>query len=655
MTIQPSPGQPPEPQQMLFTAGPRLGWTYTDHRTLIARHPEPPPDLQALQQEAATRLTAAQRSWQRALKWALRPSLMIFVALLALGGCAHALNPAAPFGTTVLSAVILALPGTGWTIWRYAQLRLAKDVDPQRQYQAMYEGWQQRAAAHERAGLAQLAGVPEWGSAGSPSRRTDVFGGTLAGWRCLLTVHGASLLAERPLLVADLSGQDAAADLAGLARYAQVPVAEYALPGDLGRCGLLAGLGPKQLAEALADAIHTGAAGATRTDRAVDLRVLERLASAIGQGGITPARLAAAAEAALGRDPGPGLLTADEEALISGQLFGETYLPQIGANLVRLDAFLSDLAAHAGPGTPQVPAAAPCTILAAGPGARSAHGEVLASLIITWLTAQAPGGAAIIVAGADEIPGYQLERLADTCDSCGVPLTLLFRHLRNDATALIGGGATAFMRLGNHTEAEQAATFIGRKHTFVLSALTATHGGDQSITRGQTQTWGQGESRGFNSSRGWSRDHLLGGGSTTGSSGRTRDYSRNYSWAEEFSHSDGTNWSNASTRERVYEFAVEPTVLQRLPVTALLLVGHNGQVQPVECHPALARLPQTSTTPQQAMPVHPPETTGPPMDPQPAEAEIGPGRYQPEWTPEPQEEARPTWPPQQPPDPRTWR
>ena len=38
-----------------------------------------------------------------------------------------------------------------------------------------------------------------------------------------------------------------------------------------------------------------------------------------------------------------------------------------------------------------------------------------------------------------------------------MPLTLLFRHLRDDATALLGGGATAFMRLGNHQEAEQAA------------------------------------------------------------------------------------------------------------------------------------------------------------------------------------------------------
>jgi hypothetical protein len=114
-----------------------------------------------------------------------------------------------------------------------------------------------------------------------------------------------------------------------------------------------------------------------------------------------------------------------------------------------------------------------------------------------------------------------------------VPLTLLFRHLRNDATTLIGGGATAFMRLGNHHEAEQAASFTGRQHTFVLSSLTATHGTDQTTTQGQTETSGHSQSRSSGSSTGWTRDHLLDGGNTTGSHTRSRDHSTNYSWAAE--------------------------------------------------------------------------------------------------------------------------
>lgn len=152
---------------------------------------------------------------------------------------------------------------------------------------------------------------------------------------------------------------------------------------------------------------------------------------------------------------------------------------------------------------------------------------MLAALIIQWLTVQVAAGhasaPAVIVAGADEITGHHLERLADACDRSGVPLTLLFRHLRNDAATLVGGGATAFMRLGIH-ESEQAASFIGRQHRFVLSSLTATHGGEQTTTRGQAESWGHGETRGSNTSRGWSRDHLLGGGSSTGGSGRSRNY-----------------------------------------------------------------------------------------------------------------------------------
>ena len=117
----------------------------------------------------------------------------------------------------------------------------------------------------------------------------------------LLTVHGASILARQPLLVADLSGQYALADLAALARGARVPAAEYVLPRDLDRSGLLTRLSARHLADALAEAIHAGSPGAARTDRAVDVRVLEQLCSALASGGVTPARLAAAVQVALGQ------------------------------------------------------------------------------------------------------------------------------------------------------------------------------------------------------------------------------------------------------------------------------------------------------------------------------------------------------------------
>jgi hypothetical protein len=40
----------------------------------------------------------------------------------------------------------------------------------------------------------------------------------------------------------------------------------------------------------------------------------------------------------------------------------------------------------------------------------------------------------VIVASADEVTRDHLEALAGACERRGVPLNLLFRHLRDDAT-----------------------------------------------------------------------------------------------------------------------------------------------------------------------------------------------------------------------------
>jgi len=151
---------------------------------------------------------------------------------------------------------------------------------------------------------------------------------------------------------------------------------------------------------------------------------------------VPPARRPAAVQAALGRPAEPGLLSAEETHLIGGKLFGENYQNQIGTSLLRLDAFVSDLARYAGAG----PVAAPpppayCTLFAVEPGVRSARAELLGALVIQWLTVEVTASTAtapaVVIAGADEITRQHLERLADACDRRGVPLTLLFRHLRD--------------------------------------------------------------------------------------------------------------------------------------------------------------------------------------------------------------------------------
>ena len=168
-----------------------------------------------------------------------------------------------------------------------------------------------------------------------------------------------------------------------------------------------------------------------------------------------------------------------------------------------------------------------------------------------------------MLSGVPERARPHAERLADACERRGVPLTLMFRHLRDDSIGMLGGGAAAFMRLGNHAEADQAAAYIGRYHTFVVSSYTVTRGGSQT----STHTTGPGASQ---------------------------------NWSRSWSQADRTIWSEIEARQRVYEFAVEPTVLQNLPEYAMLLADRSGgalQLRAVECDPSIAALPGASAVP----------------------------------------------------------
>jgi hypothetical protein len=114
----------------------------------------------------------------------------------------------------------------------------------------------------------------------------------------------------------------------------------------------------------------------------------------------------------------------------------------------------------------------------------------------------------------------------------------------------------------------------------------------------------------FGSSQGWTEDPH-GGGSRNGGLTRSRSLTTSRNWSVAHSWATGTNWSDATTAQRVYEFAVEPTVLQHLPDHALLLTvpGRTGPgLRAVECDPAIVTLPGVSTRP--LPPVHVPAQLG---------------------------------------------
>jgi hypothetical protein len=159
------------------------------------------------------------------------------------------------------------------------------------------------------------------------------------------------------------------------------------------------------------------------------------------------------------------------------------------------------------------------------------------------------------------------------------------------------------MRLGHHAEAEQAAAYIGRQHKFVLSQVTATLGGSDTHTLTETEGQTVTDTIHIGGHPGWKataqryRPRNQGREESRRYS-RSRSVSRNWSTARSWAES--TNWSNAAASQRVYEYAVEPAVLQNLPDQALLLVtrGSGGPVlTSVECDPAIVTLPRVSSAP----------------------------------------------------------
>jgi hypothetical protein len=607
-------------EQLLFTPGPRLGWVFRDRSELAAPFPEPRPTPQAIGAQAAAEVAAAGQAWRRAWKWAGLPSALVAAMVIFLEGCGQAETGRFSLGT-VLTALVLCSPGLAYAGWQWQRYQQWRAIDPGQEYHQALDGWAQRAAWHQHAELTRLNGQPEWGSVTIPAGRTDVFGGTPAGWQALVAVHGASLLAQSPLLVIDFTGQDAATTLIALARRAGTEAVTWRLPQDLGRSGLLSDMSPAQLADAIAEALHAGDPGHARTDRAIDARVLRQLASALARGKASPHRLAAAIRTALGYPAPDGVLSATERELLAGSLFPAGYRDQVMASLVRLDAVVGELASYAAAGWPARPGRLTC--LAISPGPRTATTEVLTALIGQWLTVQlttAPADPpAVIIAGAEDLTRAHTEQLASACELRRVPVTLLFRHLRDAAVPLVGGGVTAFMRLGNHGEAEQAASYLGRQHSFVVSSYTAAHG------------WQGSGFPGFHEAS---------------SGGRTR--------------TDGTSWGGTQTRQRVYQYAVEPTALQNLPEYALLLADRTGgtlTTRAVECDPAIVTFPGASITP-----LPPPGSTayddsGPPVmhDAPPAGPSIpAPPQYTAGWQAPPAERPEPAQPPEEQPPPTPW-
>lgn len=513
-----------------------------------------------------------------------------------------------------------------------------------RQQQADYAreaaSWQERRAA--------FVSQKRWYAVPVPGGidRVDVAGGTLAGWSAMLTMAAAyRLAAGGEVTVVDLSGGAVAADLAALCAAAgEAPPAVWVLPHDLPRLDLAASLPPADLADVLALTASVAEERGSARDLAVDTAILDRVIEVLGRDGPGPVqvRRVAAALRALAQvgdprtDLAAGLLTEREAGALSA-LFGQGVTDRVV--LERALAMEAQLRRLASVGTSQ--ARLPrgrLRVVAVDGRASPQAATALGSFVVTALThliGQAPAAPGpvswrhtLFLLGAERLRGDVLDRFTDACEASRSGLVLAYRSLPAHVRQRIGRGnaAVAFMRLGNAEDAKAASEQIGMTHRFVLSQLTETVGTSVTDTLGgsYTSTVGDSGSVATSASANESRSAgtgrtspsgggvlpLRGGGSrssqagtssgTSESTSLTSGISTSTAWGRSTSRAAGDSESLARSLQRSREFAVEPTELQCLPVTAMIVshgAGTGRRVLLADANPAIGALPVATLAP----------------------------------------------------------
>lgn len=638
---------------LLFAPGLRVGWVFRDRWRFVNPFPDPEPAVEPVPDTLLKERDEARRRHSRRASGILTMGGVVLPILLLLSGYTFAVSGFAAaltlllLGLGLIALLTAVVVGPAW--WRRSKrakaVAAADDLSRQRQDESRAD-WHSRKSAFDDEERERVDRLMEWGPAQVPSQtlRLDLFGGNLWSWTAFLTVYGASALVERPVVVLDLSREFVSGELAQLAAAAGVPVDTEVLPDQLRTSRLLSDLPAGQVVDALVESMYGGEDTAQRADRSTDDRILTALCRALGTP-LTLGRIAAGLRALMDEPDPAGQLSPAERNHIADELFSYEYRRQAGDQLRRLESYIHPLEELGAERVVRDPGYFTCFALASE--GRNVRGELLTDLTVQWLihriAADDSAVPDVVIAGADEIATRHLDRLADACERRGVRLTLMFRHLRKSATEVMGGGAVGFMRLGNTAEANQAADYIGRQHRFVLTQLTRTLGGNETHTTGDTD--GESYTAGINVSNsvGWTKGKNTGtsrservhqffdenasesrstgtntGKTTTETYGDNRSWARN--WSRSRSYAEGTNWSDAESRSRVYEYAVEPTQLQHLPDHAMLLVHSDGSgspvLVPVELDPAIVTLPRVSTDP---LP-EPPPASLPTPPPQVAEA-----------------------------------
>jgi hypothetical protein len=506
--------------------------------------------------------------------------------------------------------------------------------------------WQQQRFAFETQKRWYAVPVPDG------IDRVDVAGGTLSGWSALLTMIAAQRLATGgEVTVIDLSGGAVAADLVDLSIAAGgIDPAVWVLPRDLPWLDLAASLSRSELADVLALSVSVAEERTSARELAVDSAILDRVIGTLQGGGgdeggksggdVSLGRVAAALRALaqvgdVRADVAAGLLT-DREAAAIAALYGQGATDRVVLErALGIEAQLRKLA-EAG----REPAGRPRSrlrVVAIDKRVGPLSAKLLGSFVVTALTHRAgrvpaSGGATswrhtLIVLGAERLRDDVLDRLTDACESSRTGLVLAYRSVPPPVRQRIGRGnaAVAFMRLGNAEEAKAASEQIGTEHRFVVSQLTDTVGTSVTDTLGGSYTSTVGDSvsaaastgdsvstsdgTGYSQASGAGVLPFGGGRSRSAQAGTSRGTSESVSlttgiststaWGESTSRATGDSESLARSLQRSRELIVEPSELQRLPVTAMIVsyaAPGGRRVLLADANPAIGALRVSTLT-----------------------------------------------------------
>jgi hypothetical protein len=630
------------------TAGPflpgqvYLGWQYE----LRHEDPGPPPrrpvpaDPERLNPGWVAAQWREENLISRPAKRAAGSCLLLAGVVIVLGRSGW-LNPALTgLGAVTFGGLAVIAAASAWRGRRAVQAGIAAEARritaaraaqerelfaAQEDHARRFRAWQGRQRA--------FRGQPLWYPVSLPAEtdRVDVVGGTMAGWSALLTmVAMPRLAAGDEITVIDLSDGAVARDLVRLAAQLRAAPLVWVLPADLPRLDLGVGLPATAMADILATCASVGQ-GDGGHDPAPGHALLDRLLEVLGDGAricqVTAGLRALAQVGDPREDVRRGLLTAGQLERIAG-LFGRGAADRVV--IERAWALETRLRVLERLGSDPAPMPrSRLRVVAADPAGSAFGNAVLAAYVTVTLThllryarPGRPWRHTICVAGAQQLPGEVIDRLAGACEATRAGLVLAYRSIPPPVAQRIGRGnaALAVMRLGNAEDAKTASEQIGSQHRFVLSQLTDTVGASVADTAGASYTSTVGtaqsmsvsESRSQTTGRSRGRGHTRAGAApfaartgsgsaeasesagTSDSDSLTDGINTSTSWGITTSRAIGLNSSLGRTVQRSREFLVEPDELQRLPPSAVIVSYASGARRHVvlaDANPAIYALP----------------------------------------------------------------